>query len=311
MPHRRSSPRAHPFALAAAASVLALGALGGLGVGRPAARPAPEIPWAKTWKAAVREATTRQVPILVFFLKDGQAESDAVREETLTDGRLVSYLDEVAVAVVAHTGDDLFVHNPDPIEDATGATIYRCPYYKTIECLHHIVLHSKVIQLLGANRYPSAYLLGSDGKPLQGEGRVDPMDPGGLVATLAQAQKKIGKPMRRSVYARAERLVTAGRIAFEAGKTKKAIQTLQAVEKDKKSPEPFRKEATDLLNEINQAGMSALREASRQLEQDREAGKKALRRIRAEYRGLEAGEKAKQSLIDAGKKGRTHRRSDR
>ena len=308
--------RLHIFAHPVFASVVAMGAIGALGLGAPAAAIgapplAPDIQWAKTWEAAVQEATTRQVPILVFVLKDGQAESDAVRADTLTDGRLVGYLNEVAVGVVAHTGDDRNVHSPDVVEDGSGGVIYRCPLYKTIECLQHNVLHSKVIQLLKADLYPSAYLLGSDGKPLQGRGRVDPMDPGALVATLVQAQKTIGKPMRRSVYAKAEKLVAGGRAAFEAGEMKKAIQTLQAVEKDKKAPEPFKKEATEILNEINQAGMAALREASGLLEQDREAAKKAMRRIRTAYRGLEAGDKAKQALIDAGKKRRTARGSDR
>ncbi|MCZ6603494.1 MAG: hypothetical protein O6952_10845, partial [Planctomycetota bacterium] len=74
-----------------------------------------QILWARSWEEARKEATTRRVPILVAFLKDGEARSVDVWDTTFQDPAMVAYLNEVAVPLPAHTAAADMGHPPESI----------------------------------------------------------------------------------------------------------------------------------------------------------------------------------------------------
>jgi hypothetical protein len=258
-----------------------------------------EIPWAGTWEEACKEAATRNVPIFLLFMKDGQAECNAVRTGTLTDKNLRAYLYEMAVPVVAHTADEGYCHEAITETDPeTGKPIIRCPLYGGISCLEHDALHVKLAPEYKVTAYPKAFVLGPDGKPVTGTGRVMSSDAMEIMKKIRFVQKKLGKPMRRSLFDDAERKVADGRAHFENDDVRKAIKVLQRLVKDKKAPETFKEEARGVLNEINQAGMKRYGEAMELMEKDPDGGKKILRSLRKDYKGVEVAEKARQTLRD-------------
>lgn len=265
----------------------------------------PTILWARSWEAAYEEARLRNVPIFVAFLKDGCPGSMAMQGDAFRDRMLVSFLNEVAVPLIAHTADVGISHEPEEyVDPKTGKRSFRCPLYKTITCTEHNAIHGKALDVISVKvkRTPKVFVLGPDGKPLERKGEVKSTQAREIVGALMRAQKRLGKPLSRSSYRKASEKIEAGRAAFEAKDYPKAISTLRAVGRNRKAPEGLRKKAEAILEELNGRGLELLREAKRVIEEDPEEGLKRLRKLRSDFRGLPVADEAKRALIEAKKK---------
>ena len=261
-----------------------------------------QIFWAPSWEEARKEATTRRVPILVAFLKDGEARSVDVWDTTFQDPLMVAYLNEVAVPLPAHTAAADKGHSPESIVDPrTGKTTDRCSVYKVITCPDHNSIHSEALTFLRVTETPRCFVLGPEGKPLSGTGEVKGTRPQDLLQALKAAQRSLGKPLSRTIYRRARDKLAQGRAHFEAEEFAPAIRALQGLAKDRKAPDVFRKESEQLLSEVNAAGIDRVVKAQSVLRENPKEGRRLLREMRATFRGLEAAEVAKRALVEAGK----------
>lgn len=260
----------------------------------------PAIEWARSWDDAFREAKQRNVPIFLAFLKDGCPGSTALLGTTFRDPMVVAYLNEVAVPLAAHTADVGMSHEPEEVVDPkTGAKSYRCPIYKTITCTDHNYIHSQALDLIEVKETPKCFVLGPDGKPVDGTGEVRGSKPKEIVEALRRTQKKIGRPLSRSTYRKAMEGIEAGLAAFDAGDWPSAISVLRGVSRNRKGPEGLRKRADEILAEVNDKGLDLLREAKVILEENPEEGLRRIRKLRSDFRGLPAADEAKRILAES------------
>ena len=261
-----------------------------------------QILWAPSWEEARKEARTRRVPILVAFLKDGEDRSKDVWDTTFQDPMMVAYLNEVAVPLPAHTAAADAGHSSETIVDPrTGKAASRCSVYKVITCPDHNSIHAEGLTFLRVRETPKCFVLGPDGKPLWGTGEVKGTRPRDLLLALKAAQRRLGKPLGRTIYRRAPDKLAQGRAHLEAKEYASAIRALQGLTKDRRAPDVFRKESEELLSEVNAEGMDRVVKAQSVLREEPKEGRRLLREIRATFRGLEASEVAKRALIEAGK----------
>lgn len=261
-----------------------------------------QIRWARSWKVALREAKTRNVPLFLSCLKDGCSVSQGRLATELRDPTLVAYLNEMAVPLAAHTADTGLSHEPEEHQDPrTGETSFRCPIYKTITCTEHNYIYSRAQDLFDLKEIPRCFVLGPEGKPVEGSGEVKGGKAPQIVIALRRVQKKLGKPLRRSAFSRGQERLKTGRAAIGAEEFPRAIRTLQALAGDRKAPKMQREEARVVLSEINEIGLLRLAKAKETLEEDREAGLKLLRKLKSQFKGLDAAKAARGALVDEGK----------
>jgi hypothetical protein len=281
--------------------LLLLGILGLL----PGGPAEDRILWTRSWKEALKEAKTLNVPVYLAVLKDGCGASDGMVANTFQDRTLIAYLNEKAVPIVGHTADVAWCHEQEVTTDPkTGKTILRCPIYKGISCNDHNAIYAEAERLFEFKVTPRSYVLDAEGKPLDGSGKVRGNKPKDIMAALGKAQKKLGKPNSRSVYRGAQVKLAEGRASFEAKEFRKAIKKLGSLSGDSGAPGAMRKEAEKLLAKINEAGFEQLGKAKEVLENDREEGRKLLKKITEDFIGLEVAKAAKRALRESRKKPR-------
>jgi len=114
---------------------------------------------AKSWDAAVAEATKRGVPIFLSLQFDTCGQCDRTRAQLFRDPRFVAYCNERMVVAVGHKPGDA-VDEPH-LEHEDGS----CSLYSGLKCYEHHALFSKAIQVVGRFEVsPGNFVVSSDGK---------------------------------------------------------------------------------------------------------------------------------------------------
>lgn len=117
------------------------------------------LKYAKSWKAAVAEATKRGVPIFLSLQFDTCGQCDRTRAQLFRDPRFVAYCNEKMVVAAGHRPGDA-VDDPH-LEHEDGS----CSIYPGLKCHEHHAVFNQAIMAVGRFAVsPGNFVLSPDGK---------------------------------------------------------------------------------------------------------------------------------------------------
>ncbi|MHC4849424.1 MAG: SUMF1/EgtB/PvdO family nonheme iron enzyme, partial [Planctomycetota bacterium] len=117
------------------------------------------LKYAKSWKAAVAEATKRGVPIFLSLQFDTCGQCDRTRAQLFRDPRFVAYCNEKMVVAIGHRPGDAV---DEPHAEADDGS---CSLYPGLKCHEHHAVFNKAIMAVGRFAVsPGNFVLSPDGK---------------------------------------------------------------------------------------------------------------------------------------------------
>jgi hypothetical protein len=249
--------------------------------------PGQGIDWQGDWEAAVREATARNVPIVLTIHKDLCPRCKSMEEGTLKNAKVIE-LSKSFVNVVAHR---------DTGHGSTETLVGRekasfCNDYGTIPCETHVKGWSAVGRFInGTFGTPTTVFCDPAGKELfRLEG--DP-GTGDMVKKMTEALGKVeGEKIPSTTWTQAGLLRSQAEAAAEKGDVRKAVDLWTKLGKFKGAA--FRTMSQEGLQKVDEKGADALKAA---LAIEEVAGRKAaLRKIVDDFKGLPAATEARKEL---------------
>jgi hypothetical protein len=175
----------------------------------PASAQKPEPAATVTWyegdlDAARKEASERNVPLLVFAIKEGEEESDRFRDATMTN-KVLPKLADRAVLLVVNDGE----HPPRTIQDkdADGNPRERrvCSLFGTPSCDGHrrnwdrVYLEYGAVGTTDGNwTLPEGFVLKPDGTLHERHNTGNPPSVDAIVASFERAAKDAGPGLSRA-----------------------------------------------------------------------------------------------------------------
>ncbi len=249
--------------------------------------PGQGIEWQGDWEAAVKEATARNVPIVLTIHKDLCPNCKAMEEGTLKNTKVIE-LSKTFVNVVAHR---------DTTHGSTETLVGRekvklCNDYGSIPCETHVKGWSAVGHFInGTFGTPTTIFCDPTGKELaRHEG--DP-GTGEMVKKMTDALAKVeGEKILSSTWSQAAQVQADAEAAFEKGDYKKAVDLWTKLGKLKATA--FRTMSQDGLKKTGDKAAEALKAA---LAIESVADKKAaLKKVVDDFKGLPAAADAKKEL---------------
>jgi hypothetical protein len=249
--------------------------------------PGQGIEWQGDWEAAVKEATARNVPIVLTIHKDLCPRCKAMEEGTLRNAKVIE-LSKTFVNVVAHK---------DTEHGSTETLVGRekvklCNDYGTIPCEAHVKAWSAVGHFInGSFGTPTTIFCDPAGKELfRTEG-----DPGAgdMAKKMTEALAKVdGEKIPSTTWTQATQLQADAQAAFDKGDVRKAIELWTKIAKLKGNS--FRTLALEGYKKAGDKGAEALKAA---LAIDNVADRKTeLRKIADDYKGLNVSADARKEL---------------
>ncbi|MHC4939387.1 MAG: SUMF1/EgtB/PvdO family nonheme iron enzyme [Planctomycetota bacterium] len=119
----------------------------------------PTLKLAKSWDAAVAEATKRGVPIFLSLQYDTCGQCDRTRAQLFKDPRFVAYCNAKMVVAVGHRPGDAV---DDPHEEHEDGS---CSIYPGLKCHEHHAVFNHAIMAVGRFQVsPGNFVLSPDGK---------------------------------------------------------------------------------------------------------------------------------------------------
>ncbi len=245
------------------------------------------IDWQGDWGAAVKEATARNVPILITIHKDLCPRCKAMEEETLRNPKVIE-ISKSFVNVVAHrdTGHG-------STETMRGREkVMMCNDYGNIPCEVHVKGWGAIGQFIsGTFGTPTTVFCDPAGKELfRHEG-----DPGSadMIKKMNDALSKVsGEKILQSLWSQAVQLRADGDAALEKEDVKKASDLYAKLGKLKGAP--FKTMSQEGLQKVDERGAQALKAALAIDGADQK--KAALKKITEDYKGLPVAQDAKKEL---------------
>jgi len=249
--------------------------------------PGQGIEWQGDWALAVKEATARNVPIIITIHKDLCPRCKAMEEETLRNAKVIE-LSRSFVNVVAHR--DIAHGSTEALRGRDKVMI--CNDYGNIPCEVHVKGWGAIGQFIsGTFGTPTTVFCDPSGKELfRHEG-----DPGSaeMIKKMNDALSKVsGDKVSQSLWSQALQLRTDADAALEKDDVRKASETYAKLGKLKGAP--FKAMAQEGLQKLDEKGGEVLK-AALALE-NVEQKKAALRKIAEDFKGLPVAGEAKKEL---------------
>ncbi|MCZ6603063.1 MAG: hypothetical protein O6952_08655 [Planctomycetota bacterium] len=270
----------------------------GLGV-LPQRAPLEKVQWYKNLDEALEVAKARNVIVFLSFQRDGDKKGKLQLRGTFSNHLFVKRAKEQFVCVIAHRGAvQGEEHQPDQVVDPrSGATVYKCPLYEGITCEHHRTIYRQIKAKYKFKEPPATFLLDPAGEVLVGPKGFPPAAIHAF-KKIDEAQKKLeGKSISASRYRKILKSFNKADGQFADEKYMYAISAYRRLEKNRSFTPVLKAQATEALKEINGIGMQLIEKGMKVREEDAEGGLKLLKKVRYEFKGLEAGDKAKK-IID-------------
>ncbi|HLY73772.1 MAG TPA: thioredoxin family protein, partial [Planctomycetota bacterium] len=249
--------------------------------------PGQGIEWQGDWAAAVKEATARNVPIVLTIHKDNCPRCKAMEEETLRNAKVIE-LSRSFVNVVAHRDT---AHGSS--EALRGRDkVMLCNDYGNIPCEVHVKGWGAIGQFIqGTFGTPTTVFCDPSGKELsRHEG-----DPGSadMIKEMNDALSKVsGDHIPQALWSQAVQLRTDAEAALQKEDLKKASDLTGKLGKMKGSP--FKTMSQELSAKIDEKGAEALKAALAIESIDQK--KAALKKLLDEVKGLPVALEAKKEL---------------
>lgn len=254
---------------------------------KKASIPGQGIEWQGDWAAAVKEATTRNVPMIITIHKDLCPRCKAMEEETLRNAKVIE-LSRSFVNVVAHR--DTGHGGTETMRGRDKVTL--CNDYANIPCETHVKGWGAIGQFInGTFGTPTTVWCDPTGKELfRHEG-----DPGSadMIKKMNDALSKVeGEKIPQALWSQAVQMRSDADGALEKDETKKAADLYAKLGKLKGAP--FKAMSQEGLKKIDEKGAEALKAALAIENADQK--KAALKKILEDFKGLSVGAEAKKEL---------------
>lgn len=179
-----------PLAFAIAAASLAPGASAQK---KPAGPALSGVRWARNYDAAFAEAKERNVPIVIIFIQDGEAQNEEYALEVTTDKEVLK-VSRQAVFMIASQGSEEN-HGRKVVTDKNGQNRNVCAKYGEVSCLDHQRIERQAFlqYTTGEINTPHTYVCDTEGKVLSEED--DHIPTAVLVKMVNSAIATLGKGM--------------------------------------------------------------------------------------------------------------------
>lgn len=165
-----------------------------------------------------------------------------------------------------------------------------CSLYPSIACDDHVAVYNKADNAFAdVKGTPTTIIAGPDAKEMA---RIVGNKGGEITKAMEEAIKKVGPGIPLAQWQKTKAELAAADELLAAGKAKKAIDILSKYAKAKN--DVLKEMAEAGLKKANEAGLKAIEEA--QAIEDGAEKAKALKKVSEEYKGTEAGDKAKEAL---------------
>lgn len=262
----------------------------------PQKAPPPKIQWVPTFEDALDQAKARNAIILLAFHRDGDRKALLQRRGTFENQLFVKKAIEELVCVMGHRGaakgDE---HEPEQVRDPrSGAVVFRCPLYQGITCEQHKSLYSRLHSRYKFKEPPATFLLDPNGEILIGTEGFSPVAFFAL-KKVKEAQSKLdGKTIGASSYRKILKAFDAAESKLVDEKYLYAIADYKKILKKKHLTPPLKARAEEALKEVVAIGLVLIDKAKLMQADDPEGAMKLLKKVRYEFKGTEAGDKAKE-----------------
>ncbi|MBI4564797.1 MAG: hypothetical protein HY716_08925 [Planctomycetes bacterium] len=251
---------------------------------RPQEQEAAGITWARSWEAAVREASVRNVPMYFTAHKDGCSGCRAMEGKTYKDASIIE-ASRNAVFIVGHW------------EDKHGNQ-ERCRIYSTIRCREHAdIARLKFTDFFGQRVFatPHHIWLHPDGQELFRKSGALSAD--AFKKLMEQAQAKVSGPrISKAEFGKIQKQFDDAENAVTQGEIRKAIETLNRLATHEAAA--ARRWAAEQLKQLDARGDRDVEYAKSKIEAgvEIEESKDLLKKIAEDYRPLECSRKAAEVL---------------
>ena len=244
----------------------------------------PYVPWSGDFEEAVKEAEARNLPIVVFFLRDNDDDCEKWQREIIRDPVLIKHVEEFALGVVA--AKETHYEN-EVIDPRTGETLKVCSIYKTIPCAKHIAAARQAGKALKFEQEPMAFVCDSSGAEVF---KMNSLIGGEYKAAIDEVIKKSGlRPLTGSALRKLEAGLLKGDAKLSKGKFRDALKAYTKTLEDEKTPELVKARAQARLDALQAAVFAAVEEA-KALEPNKAKG--ALKKLAKEVEGFEQAKAA-------------------
>jgi hypothetical protein len=248
------------------------------GTARPAAA---QVQLARTWEAALEEATARNVPILIGFGKEAQHPFVQLLKNPETAG----LLEDRAIVLVGHRPND---HEPlEQLDPKTKEKKLVCPLFPQLTCDVHDAIYNDRAGYFDYNELPAAFFLRPSGDTAVKN--VERVAPKQLGQKLEGVQKELGEGVWRSEIDRLEKKLVKGDQKVEKGHLKGALKAFED-ELEGAKKDYLKKMVEARLAALDEAAMKMIEEAKQDADEKRR--RDTLLRIARELKGRAPAEAA-------------------
>lgn len=270
-----------------------------LGAG-PQKAPPPQIEWVPTLDQAVEIARERNAVILLAFSVDGHRKAKIQRQGTFKNPLFIKRAREELICVIAHRGATRGEeHTPVEIRDPrTGAIGYKCPLYEGVTCEQHRSIYGQLTSRYRFKEPPATFLLSPEGDIILGTEGFPPQSFHAL-KKVDEAQSKLeGPTLGATAYRKVLRSFDKAEGKLVEARYLYAISGFQKILGKKRMTAALRLRAQEALNDINQIGLRLIEKGKKRHQEDPVEGIKQLKKVRKEFKGLEAEEQARALILE-------------
>lgn len=243
---------------------------------------------AESWKAAVEEATARNVPILIGLSK----EKSCPYATLFQNGEVAALLNDRVLVLIGHRPG-----GHEPVEQLDPKTRERravCPLFPQIACAAHDAIYDERAGYFDYEDLPAAFLLSPSGEVI-----VKDMERVGvkqLAGKLEEAQRKLGAGVFRSEVDRLERKLEKGDKKADKGQLKGALRIYEG-ELEGCDKEFLKRKIEARLAALDERALAMIEQAKQ--EDSAKIRRDTLLRIAREMKGRAPAEAAQAALAEA------------
>lgn len=264
----------------------------------PQRAPPPKIQWKPDFEKALEEAQARNAVIFLTFQRDGDRKGRLQRRATFENQIFVKDAREYLICVVAHRGAAKGEeHTPEEIVNPrSGAVTYRCPLYEGIQCDQHRSLFSRLRGKYSFGDPPATFLLDPQGEILVGHEGF-PTQAFHTRNKVKEAQKRLeGRSLTATQYRKILKKLDKADEKIAEERYYYALSDFRKILKMKSLTPPLRERAEKANADLLQIGIDLVKKAQKMHPEDPDGANKILKKVRYEFKGTEAGDRAKQVM---------------
>ncbi len=200
--------------------------------------------WGGTWDAALKEATARNVPLLVGFVQDGEEANERCATGLFVDPEFVK-ITERTVPIVVNISD-----HQKKKQEVNGQVLAVCAKFGAIPCAAHRSLEGKAREALCEDEVKTPQIVAALPTGVAVARIVDVAAPSLYNDLVLKAQQKLGgRGLTALEFSNARRLVKAAREALEKEDFPTVLKSVREAS-DQVKGSPFAKEPEAVMAEL-------------------------------------------------------------